>query len=107
MDSKNRQRISQELVAVARELIGVSKGDEIAYTPRRLTKFLEGGLAVTVYGMGGGYSDTREWSISEDALRDVLDRGKVDVIAKDAIRGLRHTDMGLGRKRRLIIRIES
>jgi len=78
---------------------------EEKYTPKRLKSALSSGMSITVFSTGGGYSDTHEWSATANELAEWDSKDKLDIVHKNAVQQLKHTDMGLGKVRTLMIRL--
>jgi hypothetical protein len=62
--------------------LGESK--EMGFSKANFMKVIKSGKGLVVYGMGGGYSDTKEFGLTVDQIKKATEKGKVDMLFKNA-----------------------
>ncbi len=62
----------------------VESEKEIPFSKSSFMKALKSGKGVVVYGAGGGYADTREFGLDKDQVDSAIEKGKEDILFKNA-----------------------
>ena len=62
---------------------GFTVGQEVPYTLSTLKKVMLEGYGFKVISVGGGLSDTLEYSLTSEQVAKIISRGKIDVMLKN------------------------
>jgi hypothetical protein len=86
----------------------LNESAEVAFSKSNFKKLASssGGKGIVVFGTGGGYSDTSEFSMTGDALQQAIDKGKLDILASNAERNVRGARDPQMRGRKFMIRLD-
>lgn len=62
----------------------LGEGKETSFNKANFMKIVKSGKGLVVYGTGGGMSDSREIGFSVNQIKKAIEKGKVDMLFKNA-----------------------
>lgn len=82
------------------------EGSEIPFSKANLKKMLKDGKGFVVFGTGSGRSDTKEFGLTADEVKNVISKGKEDIIINNAERAVKSAKDPKMRDRKFMIRLD-
>lgn len=70
---------------------GFTVGQEVPYTLGNLKKVMSEGYGFKVISVGGGLSDTLEYSLTSEQVANISSRGRIDVMLKNIQQELKYS----------------
>lgn len=74
----------------------INEGKELPFTKINFMKIANQANGITVFGTGGGYADTKEFSVDKETLKKIIDKEKLEMLfnnAKIAVKGAKDPKM--------------
>ncbi len=84
----------------------LGEGTDLKFNKTNFHKIMNSGKGVVVYATGGGYSDTKEFGLTGDQIKKAIEKGKLDIIFKNAdmaVKGAKDPKM---KGRKFMVRVD-
>ena len=86
--------------------IGLNEENEMGFSKSNFMKAIKSGKGIVVFGTGGGYSDTKEFGLTVDQIIKATERGKIDMLFKNAEMAIKGAKDPMMKGRKFMIRTE-